>query len=485
MSYLNEESSSSARPADVLRELWTLGELDPVALRWATLSGVEPVLPSSFAVATAAQSSLAAAALAAAEIRYQRGFARQGVAVDMRHAAHECTTYFTLNGKTLNAWDKLSGLYRCKPGGSCTWARVHANFAHHRDGFLRLIGLPEGELTERDAVEGALQGWQAEKLEQAAAERGLVVAAARTFKQWDEHAQGRAVAASPLFSLEKIGEAPPRELPPLSADQTPLQGLRVLELTRIIAGPVAGRALAAYGAEVMLVNSPNLPNVGAIVETSRGKLSALVDLRKPEGKAALQDLVSGAHVFIQGYRPGGIDSLGFAPHDLARLSPGIVYVDLSAYGHDGPWADRRGFDSLVQTATGFNLAEAQAAGAETPRALPMQILDHATGLLMAYAAQCAILRQQREGGSWQVRLSLAHTSAWLRSLGRVPNGLQATKPTGIEDLLEKVDTGFGRLVAVRHAAKFEMTPVMWLRPSMPPGSSPARWPSTYQDLRGS
>lgn len=464
-----------ARSADVLNELWSIGAMDPEALQWVQLSGSDPVLPSSFAVGTAAQCSVAAAALAAAEFRHQRGQARQGVGVDMRHATLECTSYFTLDGKVLNPWDKLSGLYRCGPADRAEWVRVHANFAHHRDGFLRLLGLPEGSGTERAAVEEALRDWRAEEVEQAAAERGLVVAAARTFAQWDAHPQGQAVAALPLFTIERIADAPPRPLPPLSPQQRPLQGVRVLELTRILAGPVAGRALAAYGADVMLVNSPDLPNIDVIAETSRGKRSVLIDLLRPEGRGTLTALAGHAHVFIQGYRPGGLDALGFSPQDLARISPGSIYVSLSAYGHQGPWADRRGFDSLVQTATGFNVAEAEAMGSATPRALPLQILDHATGLLMAYAAQCALLRQQREGGTWHVRLSLAQTGAWLRRLGRGIGAERAPDPAEFEDLLETLESGFGRLVAVRHAARFAQTPVAWARPSMPPGSDSPSW----------
>ncbi len=461
---------------DALSGLWQLAGLAPAALDHARLTGADPVLPSSFAVGVAAQSSIAAAALAAAEIRFARTGHRQSISVDMRHAALDCCGYFTIDGRKPELWEKFSGLYPCGGEASPGWVRIHANFEHHRDGALALLGLRANESTTREHVAEALRGWRAQDFEQAAAGAGLVVAALRTFDEWDRHPQGRAIAAAPLLAIERIGEAPPRPLSPLAADEAPLAGIRVLDLTRILAGPVCGRALAAGGADVMLVNAPGLPNIEAIIDTSRGKLSTLVDLRAADGHAAFAALLAQAHVMVQGYRPGGLAALGFGPDDAARLRPGIVYVSLSAYGHEGPWAGRRGFDSLVQTASGFNHAEAQAAGAAQPKALPMQILDYATGYLMALGAQAALLRQSREGGSWHVRVSLARTGLWLRGLGRVADGFSAPAAR-FDDCLEESDSGYGRLVALRHPAQFSETPAKWRRPSMPPGSHPPVWPA--------
>jgi crotonobetainyl-CoA:carnitine CoA-transferase CaiB-like acyl-CoA transferase len=447
-------------------------ELPEDALGFVDLTGSEPVLPSSFAVGTAAQVTIAAAALAAAEIWRMRGGRRQRVAVDMRHAAQETRGYFTLDGVKPDLWDKLSGLYRCGDGG---WVRLHANFAHHRDGALVLLGCAPGERTTRAEVERALQGWNAFEFEQAAADAGLPVAALRTFDQWDRHPQGIIESHLPLFSIERIGDAPPLPLPRLDQDARPLKDIRVLDLTRIIAGPVCGRTLAAYGADVMLVNSPHLPNIESIAETSRGKLSVHADLGTADGRIRMGGLLRNANVFVQGYRPGALCALGFGPEDVAHIRPGIVYVSLSAYGHLGPWAGRRGFDSLVQTATGFNTAEAASSNQDAPRPMPVQILDYASGYLMAYAAQAALARQAVEGGSWHVRVSLAQTARWLRTLGRVPDGIGSATPA-IEPFLEITDSGFGTLAAVRHAAKFSATPARWSRVSMPPGSHPPAWP---------
>ena len=453
-----------------LQCLWTLAALPQEALAFARLTGADPVLPSSFAVGTAAQSTIAAAALAACELGHLRGTPRQQVAVDMLHAALECSAWFSLDGRVPPQWDPFSGLYRCADG----WVRVHANFVHHRDGALRLLGLDPSTARRADA-EAAMKNWKAIDFETAAADAGLVATALRRFDEWDASPQGQAIAAQPLITIERIGDAPPRTLPPLAESQPPLAGLRVLDLTRVLAGPVGCRALAAFGAEVMLVNSPHLPNIEAIADTSRGKLSVHVDLRDEAGQAALAQLLAEAHIFVQGYRPGGIAGLGFGPQENALRRPGIVHVSLSAYGTQGPWAPRRGFDSLVQTAMGFNHAEGEAAGEGKPRPLPMQILDEATGYLIAMGAAAALWRQQREGGSWHVQVSLAQTGHWLRGLGRIPDGFEVARPK-IEPWLESAASGFGELRSMRLSAQLARTPVVWRRPSMPPGSHPARWP---------
>lgn len=460
-------------PSDVLRELWRLGGLPVEALDSVHLVGADPVFPSSFAVGTAAQTTVAAAALAASELGRLRGLAMPQLNVDMTHAAVEATGWFSIDGIAPDLWDTFSGLYRCADG----YVRIHANFAHHREGALRLLGL-DPSISKRDDVERALRTWGALDFEEAAAEKGLVVTALRSFDEWDSTLQGQALKTQPLFTIERIGNAEPFQLPPLAStrdgDVRPLAGIRVLDLTRILAGPVGGRTLAEHGADVMLINSPLLPNIAAIADTSRGKLSAQVDLKTEDGRGTLQHLIAGAHVFVQGYRPGGLYDLGFGAHAVAKLQPGIVHVSLSAYGTQGPWAGRRGFDSLVQTAMGFNQAEGEAAGDGKPRPMPMQILDEATGYLIAFCAAVALYRQQQEGGSWEVKLSLAQTGQWLRGLGRVPGGL-ATPVPDRAPYVATTASGFGELSAIRHSATVARE-LQSVRPSMPPGSHAAAWP---------
>jgi crotonobetainyl-CoA:carnitine CoA-transferase CaiB-like acyl-CoA transferase len=466
-------------PQLALQQLWQAAGLHAPALQRVSLGGAEPVLPSSFAVGTAAQASIAAAALAATELGRLRNGVTQQVVVDMRHAALECCSHFRVDGRAPTLWDKLSALYPCGSddgeGDAGGWVRIHANFAHHRDGALRLLGLPEGDSAEQADVRVALRRWQALDFEQAAADAGLVVAALRSFDEWDAHAQAQAVAGQPLLRIERLGDAPPRPLRRLPKTNRPLTGLRVLDLTRILAGPVGTRTLAAHGAEVLLVNAPHLPNIEAIAETSRGKMSAHADLRSEAGRSAFDKVLRDAHVLVQGYRPGGLQRLGYGAQALAAKRPGIVVVSLSAYGPTGPWAGRRGFDSLVQTASGFNDAEARAFGRGPPRPLPMQILDHASGQLIALGACAALQRQWAEGGSWHVQVSLARTAAWLRGLGRVARGFDAPA-ADFGPYLDTVPSGFGALSAVRHSARLSATPPAWTRPSMPPGTHPLAWP---------
>jgi crotonobetainyl-CoA:carnitine CoA-transferase CaiB-like acyl-CoA transferase len=457
-------------PADVVTGLCRAAGFDDAVRRDLTFTGGEPVLPSSFAVGTVAQATIGGAALAAAALWRQRTGRRQSVRVDMRHAAIEFRSerYLRVDGKAPeDHHDRIAGLYRCGDG---RWARLHTNLPHHCSGLLELLGCDH----DQAAVARALEGWQAEALETAAADAGLVVTACRSFAEWDRHPQGRAIAQLPLFSIEKIGDAPPQKL---EAAARPLTGIKVLDLTRIIAGPVCGRTLAAHGADVLLITASHLPSMlPLVIDTGRGKLSATIDLRDADGRHALSVLARDADVFVQGYRPGALTARGFSPHDVARLRPGIVYASLCAYGYDGPWSPRRGFDSLVQTASGLNAAEADAFGARAPMPLPAQVLDHATGYLLAFAVMAALHRRAVEGGSWHVRLSLAQTGYWLRGLGRV-DGTHCPDPgfDDVRDCLEETPSGFGRLTAVRHAAQMSETPPSWARPSAPLGAHPPFW----------
>jgi crotonobetainyl-CoA:carnitine CoA-transferase CaiB-like acyl-CoA transferase len=456
----------------ILADLWQTAGGHPVALDHVDLGGAEPVLPSSFRVDAAAQASIAAAALAAAELWRLRTGRHQRVAVDLRHAAVEFRSerYVRVDGKSPSEpWDRIARTYRCGDG---RWVRLHTNFPHHRDGVLKLLGCAY----DRDAVAEALAGWQAETFEQAAAEAGLVVTMMRSLAEWQAHPQGRALAGLPLMRIERIGNAASQEL--AEDPRQPLSGVRVLDLTRIIAGPVCGRTLAAHGADVLNISGPHLPAVEPLViDTGRGKLAAHIDLRTDEGRQALRDLLRDADVFVQGYRPGAIAGHGFDPQSLAALRPGIVCVSLSAYGEAGPWSGRRGFDSLVQTASGINHAEAEAAGIDEPKPLPCQALDHASGYLLALGAMIALLRRAREGGSWHVRVSLAQTGRWIAGLGRL-DGLGCPDPKfdDVRDLLEDSDSGFGRLTAVRHAGQLSQTPPRWERPAVPLGTHAPAWP---------
>ncbi len=457
---------------EILQGICAAMDLPLAGLNDLELTGQDPVLPSSFKIGAVAQAAIAASALAAAEVWYQRSGQRQRIKVDMRHAAIEFRSdrYIRIDGgPPPELWDKIAGTYQTGDG---RWVRLHTNFPHHRDGILDLLGAAY----ERDAVAAALGEWTGQDFEDAVAERGLVATMMRTPGEWDAHPQAQALDQQPLIGIERLGDAPPR---PLAAAARPLAGVRILDLTRIIAGPVCGRTLAAHGADVMRVTAPHLPSVAALVtDAGRGKLSTHLDFAAEDNRDSLRKLIAEADIFVQGYRPGGIDRWGFSPEEVAKIRPGIIYVSLSAYGHVGPWSQRRGYDSLIQTASGINHAEAEACGQDGPKALPCQALDHASGYFMAAAAMAALARRAEQGGSWHIRVSLARTGRWIQSLGQIGNGFDIADPSldDIHDLVEDSASGFGQLTAVRHAAQLAGTPTHWARPSMPLGSHPPVWP---------
>jgi hypothetical protein len=297
----------------------------------------------------------------------------------------------------------------------------------------------------------------------------------RARDEWREHPQGRAVGALPTLEIVKIGDSAPE---PVGRGDRPLGGVRVLDLTRVIAGPVCGRALASYGADVLYVSSPRLPNIRAhIIDIGLGKLSTHLDLERPADRETLRGLVAGADVFSQGYRPGALARHGFAPDDLARLRPGIVCLSLCAYGHVGPWRERRGFETLVQTVSGMAHEHGRSAGATGPRHLPAQVVDHGTGYMAAFGTLVALGRRAREGGSYLVRVSLAQTGWWVDALGRVDGmGTPDQTVADVDDLLTERDSPFGRLRHVVPPARLSETPCAWTRPPVPTGTHPPAWP---------
>ncbi|EJD50911.1 putative l-carnitine-related dehydratase protein [Auricularia subglabra TFB-10046 SS5] len=399
------------------RALWTSLGLPEESLEYLRLEGdAENAVDSSFRLGTAAQAAIACSTLAAAHFSKLNGGIMQTVSVDARHAVVECASerFYQLDGKPPPPpWDPLAGAYRTNDG----YVRIHTNFPHHREGILKLLECAPS----REAVAAALSTWSAEEFETVASERGMCVAALRAFEQWDSHPQAVANADVPPVELVRIGDAPPTEPTSSRHDAQPLAGVRVLELTRVLAGPTCGRALAGHGADVLWITSPSLPSLPAFdVDTSRGKRTTQLDLTSPSDLDRLKHLAQDTDVFLQSYRPGALAAKGFGSSDLATVRPGVVYAQLNAYGWRGPWRGRRGFDSLVQTATGFNVAEASAFGQPDPRPLPFQALDHIGGYMLQLGICAALCKRVTEGGSWEVRVSLAGVGHWIRSLGRLP-----------------------------------------------------------------
>ena len=454
---------------------------DPSVVERLTVAGPAQVLPSVFQVTTVAATAVAAAALGAARLSAARnGGPEPTVTVDTRHAAiaFRSERYITANRRPLpNPWSPLSGYYRTADD---RWIQLHCNFPHHQDGVLSLFGLPP----DRTRLERAVSLVEAEVLEGELQSMGMCATVSRTAAEWRAHPQGRALGQLPLLEIDRIGEAPPLAFVPSAK---PAAGVRVLDMTRVIAGPVCGRVLASYGARVVRVGAAHLPEVATLlVDTGFGKRNTNLDLREPAGARRLRELVSSADVVIQAYRPKALARLGFGPEALARLRPGLVCVSISAYGRLGPWSGLRGFDSLVQTTSGVAHAGGAAYDAEPeaashdpavqPVPLPAQALDHATGYLGAYGALTALARRQTEGGSWHVRLSLAQTGRWLQELGPA-DALGVAEPglADVEPWLGKIRSGLGELAYVRPPGALSSYTPQWDTPPTPLGSAPPSW----------
>lgn len=368
-------------PQSVLSSVWTaLGgdeaSLDAVVFEGETLGG----LPSVYPVPHAAAALVAASALAVADVLAARtGADLRRVHVDGRHAvaAFRSERYLRMIGWSLPSWDPIAGDYEARNG----FIRLHTNYTHHREACLRVLGVP----FERAAVSAAVRTWDADALETAVVASGGCAAWMRTSAEWRSHPQGRAVAAEPLVGHEIETAAQAVEpLLPLRDGQAPLAGVRVLDLTRIIAGPVCTRVLAAYGADVVRVDPPGFQEVGALLpDTTGGKRCVALDLRAEEDRRSFEDLVVGAHVLVSGYRSNALARHGYSTAELRGKNPALLIASLDAYGWTGPWHARRGFDSLVQMSCGIAARGAEVAGVTAPRPLPAQALDHGTGYLLA------------------------------------------------------------------------------------------------------
>ena len=459
-------------PAAALEQVWTTAGCDAAALARATLTGADPVVPTDVMIGTAATAVIAATGLAAAELWRLRTGREQSVAVDMRGAvaAFRSERYLRVNGGPPP--DRRSPLFGFYQAGDGRYIQIHANLPHHEAGHVKFLGCEE----TRESMADAVARFGAQELEDALNAEGLPAGMVRSLEEWRAHPHARAIAALPVLEIERIGDSRPE---PFGAGDRPLAGARVLDLTRVIAGPVGGRALASYGADVLLVTSQHLPNLPSLViDTGLGKLATTLDLRRTADADQLRSLIPRADVFSQGYRPGALARLGFGPEEVARLRPGIVYVSLCAYSHVGPWRERRGFETLIQSVSGLAHEQGFGGGHDRPMHLPAQVVDHATGYLAAFGALVALARRAREGGSYLVRVSLVQTGRWVDRLGRVAGRAVADqKRDEIGDLLAERDTPFGRVSHVVPAARLSETPASWSRPTVPPGTHPPAWPA--------
>jgi crotonobetainyl-CoA:carnitine CoA-transferase CaiB-like acyl-CoA transferase len=452
---------------------WSEDRADAVAFT----GGTDPILPTPFRIGVAGAATLAATGLAVADLWALRSGRQQSVAVDVRHATASLRSghYMKLgDGEVSHARNSIMGVYPTKDG---RWSYLHCNFPNHRAAALSVLGVPE----DRAAVTRAVATWNALDLEEAIIAAKGAGGMVRTHAEWAQHPQAAAIAALPLLEVVRIGDAPPEPLP---AGKRPLSGVRVLDLTRVLAGPTCARTLAEHGADVLKITGAHLPNLGyQEFDTGHGKLSAQLDLREQRDVDVLRGLVREADVFSQGYRPGTLGGRGLSPEELAALRPGLVYVSLCAFSHAGPWASRRGFDTVVQTVSGITSRQAEVVPGKTPgpQFYPVSAIDYCTGYLMAFGAMVALARRAQEGGSWLVRISLAQVGKWIVDLGEVSESAARDAPAEFTpEELERwsmvTDTPSGKLRHLKPVVQLSETAPYWARPSVPLGHHRAEWP---------
>ena len=439
--------------------------------------GADPILPTPFRIGETGAAALAAVGLAVSELWAGRTGRRQEIAVDTRQATASLRSghYLKMDGAAMPAErTTIMGVYPARNG---RWCYLHCNFPNHRAAALQVLEVPE----DREAVRKAVARWDALELEEAIIAAKGAGGMVRTREDWARHPQAVAIASLPLLEIVKIGESAPEKLP--DGDR-PLSGVRVLDLTRVLAGPTCARTLAEHGADALKITAAHLPNLGyQEYDTGHGKLSAYLDLREPKDVETLRGLVREGDVFSQGYRPDTLAARGFSPEALARLRPGIVVVSLCAFSHLGPWASRRGFDTVVQTVSGMTSRQGELfPGAEPgPQFYPVSAIDYITGYLMAFGAMVALARRVREGGSWLVRVSLAQTGRWLVGRGEVPETQLMNVPreftsAEIERWSTTSVTPVGRLQHLAPVIRLSETPPRWARPSVPLGYHEPAWP---------
>ncbi len=423
-------------------------------------------LESWFGVSDLAVAAIGAAGLALARFAANSGRPPAGVTVDRRLASLWFRwTLHPLGWSLPAAWDPLAGDYRTRDG----WIRLHTNAPHHRVAALSVLG----EHPDRPALAHTVAGWQGGPLEAAIVEAGGCAAAMRSLEAWQRHPQGEAVAGEPLVHWDGHPAAEARGLPRDGAQ--PLSGIRVLDLTRVLAGPVAGRFLAAYGADVLRIDPPDWDEPGVVPEVTLGKRCAGLNLKTRADRAAFDALVREADVLLHGYRPGALAALGYDSAALRTVNPRLIDVSLNAYGWTGPWAGRRGFDSLVQMSSGIAEYGMQRAGADRPLPLPVQALDHATGYLMAATVLHALDRRQRSGKVLSGRLSLARTACLLAATAREEpySGLAPETPDDLDPAVE--ETAWGPARRVRFPLRIGGIEPGWRYPAGKLRSAPARW----------
>ena len=455
--------STAASALDAL-----LSQLSLAAGGRVEIAGADPAVASPHRIGQAAAVALMAQAVGVDAIWRERGGAAQDIRIDLDDAVHALHPGDVLRQN--GYWNESSRLVHEPCSGFFATADDRHVFLNGprpglRNGLLRMLDCPN----DPQRIAAAVKRRTAIDIEEACARDGLAGVMVRTPAEWAAHPNGRWLAARPVIDIARIGDAPAQ---PLGAGSRPLAGVRVLDVSHILAGPGLGRTLAEQGADVLRVSSPLAPDIPCLVmETGFGKRTAFLDLDRPADVARLEALAGEADIFVQSFRPGSLARRGFSPERLCALRPGLIYVSVSCYGSgDAPWRDRVGFDPNAQSATGVAVSEG---GTATPRLVPTGLLnDYLTAYLGAAGALAALLMRLREGGSYHVNVALARTAMWVQAMGPVERApVRAMRPPA----LRSMESAYGILTYLAPPVQYSATPAAWHTPPVPPGAGPAAW----------
>ena len=441
------------------------------------ISGADPVLSTNFKIGETAAAVLAGVGVAANDLYELRTGKRQQVAIDVRHAAAALrSSGYMQRPDASGAWqavvnknhEAMIAITQPWPTKDGRWALPHFGLPHLQARMLKLLGAEPNP----ESVSAAVAKWDAMDLENAIDEIRACGGMVRSNEEWLATEHGRVLAGKPIVEIIKIGDSDPEPLP---AGDRPLAGVKALDLTRILAGPIAARTLAEHGAEVLMVTAEHLPQIAEhVMDTSHGKRSCFLDLTKSEQASTLRQLAAGTDVFSQGYRPGMMQKLGFAPEDLAEIRPGVVYVSISCFGADGPFSHRAGWEQVAQTVTGI----ANEGRPDRPALLPAAANDYVTGYLAAYGAMLALAKRAREGGSYHVRVSLCQSGMFIYRQGKVAYERDGMDLSTAELDAIRIETSpaSGPLRHLGPVLKMSETPPGWSRPTPTLGGDLPAWP---------
>jgi crotonobetainyl-CoA:carnitine CoA-transferase CaiB-like acyl-CoA transferase len=441
-----------------------------------TITGQDPVFPARFRIGETTANILAGVGVAVTDIHEVKTGRRQKVAIDVRHAAATCQSSRLMRRRTDGGdWKavespsmahmrSITQPWRTRDG---RWYLPHFNLPHLHD---RVIGVLKCE-SNADAVSKAVANWDSHELEEAVAAARACGSIVRSNAEWLAHPHGKMLSGKPLVEITKIGDSDPVPFP---QGGRPLSGIKVLDLTRILAGPIAARTLAEHGADVLMVAAQHLPQVPEhVMDTSHGKRSCFLNLNRAEDLAAIRMLVKSADVFSQGYRPGIMDKLGLDPEQLAKERPGIIYLSVSCYGHGGPFSNRGGWEQIAQCTTGICLDN----GDERPKLLPASACDYTTGYNGACGVLLALARRAREGGSYHVRVSLCRSGMYIYKQGHVryPEADMGFSRAELDSIMIESKGGHGTLKHLTPVLNLSETRPYWDKPSPVLGSSRPEW----------